>query len=82
MAEKKIHVRYFAMMGEKRGCQTETLKTKARTPEELFNELKELHGFKFTTHIVKVAINDRFEDWNAPLKEGDTVALLPPFSGG
>jgi len=70
------------MMGEKRGCQTENLKTAVHTPEELFNELRERHGFKFTTHVVKVAINDRFEDWHTPLKEGDTVAFLPPFSGG
>jgi molybdopterin synthase sulfur carrier subunit len=82
MAEKIIQIRYFAMMGEKRGCQTESLKTTANTPEELFNELRTRHDFKFTTNIVKVAINDRFEEWNTPLKDGDTVALLPPFSGG
>ena len=82
MAEKTIHVRYFAMLGEKRGCQTETLKTSANTAEEFYRELREQHGLRFTTNIVKVAINDRFEDWTAPLKDGDTVALLPPFSGG
>lgn len=31
---------------------------------------------------VYVAVNNEYADENAPLKEGDEVALIPPVSGG
>ncbi|MFH0879165.1 MAG: MoaD/ThiS family protein [Lentisphaerota bacterium] len=79
---KTIHVHYFAMFGENRGKQKETVTTNASTAEELYEELKTKFGFKLPTNIVKAAINNEFAAWNAPLKDGDSVALLPPFSGG
>ncbi len=82
MGSKTIHIRYFSLLGEKRGSQQETLKTEARNAEELFAELRRKQGMTFTTHIVKVAINNQFAEWHTPLQEGDTVAFLPPFSGG
>lgn len=30
----------------------------------------------------RVAVNAEFADGNAPLREGDEVAFLPPMSGG
>ena len=35
-----------------------------------------------TTNIVKAAINDEFVEWDNPIRDGDQITLLPPFSGG
>ena len=32
--------------------------------------------------LVMVAANEVMIDWDKPLEDGDTVAFLPPFSGG
>ena len=41
---------------------------------------------QFTKRIarehLKVAINTQFGEWDAPLREGDTVVFLPPVAGG
>jgi molybdopterin converting factor small subunit len=29
-----------------------------------------------------VAINDAFEPWAAPIRDGDAVVFLPPVAGG
>ena len=79
---KTIHVHYFAMFGEDRGKKVETVQTQAATAEELYEELKKKFGFKLPSNIVKAAINNEFVDWKAALKDGDSLALLPPFSGG
>jgi len=39
-------------------------------------------AYSLTTNIVKAAINDEFVDWDAAIKDGDQVTLLPPFTGG
>lgn len=31
---------------------------------------------------VRVAINQEFADWNAPVAPGDEVAFFPPVTGG
>ncbi len=31
---------------------------------------------------VRVAINQRFADWQSPVTTGDELAFLPPISGG
>ena len=31
---------------------------------------------------LKVAINDEFRDWHAPLADGDCVVFIPPVAGG
>ena len=31
---------------------------------------------------VKVAVNDEFREWSAPLRDGDFVVFIPPVAGG
>lgn len=50
---------------------TETLK------EILTGKFPELSGIKYA-----VAVNKKLADANTELKAGDTVALMPPYSGG
>jgi len=37
---------------------------------------------RFDAGNLAVSINDDFADWDTPLAEGDTVAFIPPISGG
>lgn len=80
--KKKIKVRYFALVGEKRGIQTDDYETSASTARELLHEIEASRVIPLTTNITKAVINDKFSDWDDPIKDGDLVTLLSPFSGG
>ena len=80
--KKKITVRYFALIGERRGTQTEPYETEAATARELLHELQSGKTIPLTTNISKASINNKFVDWDAPIQDGDLVTLLSPFSGG
>lgn len=79
---KTIHIRYYAMLKERRGQDDETVKTMARTASDLYEELTRMHKFRFPHVKLKMAINDEFQDWNTELIDGDCVAFIPPVSGG
>jgi len=80
--KKKITIRYFALVGERRGTQTEVYETEAGTARQLLHELQAGKTIPLTTNISKASINDKFVDWDAPIQDGDLVTLLSPFSGG
>jgi len=80
--KKKVVIRYFAMIGARRGKQAETYETEAETARQLLHEIQAGDHIPLTTNIVQAAINDEFVDWDAPIKDGDHITLLPPFSGG
>ncbi len=80
--KKTVTLRYFAIVGPRRGTQTETYETHAETARQLLHEIQAGTQIPLTTHIVKAAINDQFVDWDAPIQEGDQITFLPPFSGG
>jgi len=80
--KKKVTVRYFALAGDRRGKQTETYETEADTARQLLHELQSSNTIPLTTNIAKAAINDEFVDRDAPIHDGDQIALLSPFSGG
>lgn len=80
--KKKITVRYFALIGERRGTQTEAYETEADTARQLLHELQAGKAIPLTTNISKASINDKFVEWDAPIQDGDLITLLSPFSGG
>jgi molybdopterin converting factor subunit 1 len=75
-------VRYFALLREQAGRGAEALRTDARTPQELYQQLQRERGLKLAPQFLRVAVNDEFGDWQQPLADGDTVAFLPPVAGG
>lgn len=77
-----LKIRYFAGLREDRGLSEETLQTRAENPTQLFRELAERHGISFPMDRLKVAINDEFSSWEAPLGDGDSVVFIPPVAGG
>jgi molybdopterin-guanine dinucleotide biosynthesis protein A len=80
--QRRLRVRYFALLREQAGRSSEELDTPAGTPQELYEELSRRHGLKVGAQFLRVAINDEFADWRAPLADGDTVVFLPPVAGG
>lgn len=79
---KKIKIQYFAILREERGVDLDELETSARTPEEVYETLKDQHGFSMSFKNLRVAINDEFESGDHELKDGDTVVFIPPVAGG
>ncbi len=79
---KKVRVRYYALLREERGLNEETVTTSAHSVRELYEFLRKKHGFRLDTRVLRVALNQGFRDWDAPLKDGDSVAFIPPVAGG
>jgi molybdopterin converting factor subunit 1 len=76
-----IRIEYFAVLREHVGHASEELRTAAATVGELYAELDQRYAFP-SVGRVKVAVNDEFRDWNAPVRDGDFVVFIPPVAGG
>lgn len=79
---RQIRVQYFALLREQAGRSDETVETQARTPGELFDELRQRHPFTLGREMLKVAVNAEFGQWDQPLVAGDNVVFIPPVAGG
>jgi molybdopterin converting factor small subunit len=79
---RQVQVRYFAALREQARCGDETVATEARTPAELYRELRRRHGFSLPLERLRVAMDDDFVAWDTPLKPDTPVAFLPPIAGG
>ena len=77
-----VRLRYFAILRDQRGLDDESVETRARTPSELYRELREQYGFTLTESMVRAAVNGEFADGGAELKDGDEVVFIPPVAGG
>jgi molybdenum cofactor guanylyltransferase len=79
---REIRVQYYALLREQAGRSTETLQTRARTPRDLYNELRGRYAFTLPPEMLRVAVNAEFGDWSQPLEAGDAVVFIPPVAGG
>jgi molybdopterin-guanine dinucleotide biosynthesis protein A len=82
LAPRPLEVRYFALLREQAGLSQERVSSAARTPRELYGELRARHGFTLPEAMLKVAVNGEFGDWDQPLVPGDSVVFIPPVAGG
>ncbi|MEI6654641.1 MAG: MoaD/ThiS family protein [Verrucomicrobiota bacterium] len=73
---------YFGLLADRRGLSEETITSAAATPAAIYAELIAIHPLGMTPEQLRVAVNDEFAAWDHPLQPGDTMALLPPMSGG
>lgn len=78
----KIQVLYFARLRELRGREHETLESHQSTCSQLYDELSMRFRFEMTRDVVSVAVNETLTSWDTVLHDDDTVAFLPPVSGG
>ena len=80
-----IQVLYFAALRELLGFAEErlALPEQGLSVEQLLAELERRHP-QLGPHrsSLRVAVNETFVAGEAAVREGDTVALIPPVSGG
>jgi molybdenum cofactor guanylyltransferase len=79
---RHLTVQYYAVLREQAGRREESLSTAARTPRELYAELRTRYPFSLPAETLRVAINTEFRDWSTPLADGDQVVFIPPVAGG
>jgi sulfur-carrier protein len=75
----KIHVLFFGPIADELKCDSmffENEKNVSSLKENILKKFPRLKDFTF-----RISVNQCFDE-NADLKDGDEVALLPPFSGG
>jgi molybdopterin converting factor subunit 1 len=77
-----VALQYFAILREQRGLSHEQLTTAAKTPAELYEELRARHGFTLPADRVRAAVNGDFVASDAALPERCEVVFIPPVAGG
>jgi molybdopterin converting factor small subunit len=77
-----LKICYFGLLAERRGLSEEWTNTRGKTAAELYTELDSLHQLGLSMADFRVAVNDEFTAWEHLLSENDSIALLPPMSGG
>lgn len=80
--DKRIRVQYYAILREQAGRSDESLVTSARTPRDLYDELKARYPFSLAPEMLRVAVNAEFGEWSQRLADGDSVVFIPPVAGG
>lgn len=75
-----INILLFAHLQEEIGESKLTWTELPITVGEIKQRLTEKYNLQLQS--VMVAVNEEFADENMKLKEGDTIALIPPVSGG
>ncbi len=78
----KLHISYFAILREQRGLSAEELSTDTTTARAIYETLRSRYRFTLPAERVRVAIDDAFASWDAPLKDGQKLAFIPPVAGG
>lgn len=79
---KSISVRYFALLREEAGLESETINVAAKTYGELYQHLQEKHQFTLPLEMIQVAVDDEFSHLHHDIKDGAQVVFIPPVAGG
>lgn len=80
--EKQIHIGWFGALAEERGRREETVLTSAQTAGAFLEEFAAREKLPGLRGHVRIAVNDEFAQPDHPLRTGDKVVFLRPFSGG
>jgi len=76
-----VTVLYFASLREKAGIDSEVVAPEGSLAQ-LYEKLRERHGFAFAREKLRVAVDGAFAAWESPVRDGAEVAFIPPVSGG
>jgi molybdopterin synthase sulfur carrier subunit len=79
---KQITIIYFAQLGQQRGLTEETIATDVADISELYQHLKKQHNLSLAFSNIRVARNEEFCSADSSIDNGDTIAFMPPMSGG
>jgi len=81
-----IDVLYFAWVRERIGIPSEAIETTATTVGELLAELagreERYHRVFADPRALRVAVDQRLADLDAPLADAAEIAIFPPMTGG
>lgn len=81
-----VDVLYFAWVRERIGVPRESVETSAATVSDLVEELRsreERYELAFSDMAsVRVAVDQKLSDLDAPLAGAKEVAFFPPMTGG
>jgi len=80
----RVRVLYFGQAREAAGSGGETVSLPSRASVgTLIREATAAHkGMGVLSRSMKVAVNEEIADEGQELRDGDTVAFLPPVAGG
>ncbi|WPJ96021.1 MoaD/ThiS family protein [Coraliomargarita algicola] len=78
----QIHILYFAQLADLAGKTEESRSIDHNSPAELYANLKQSYNFPYEFKHLQVAINHQLSAHSTELKDGDSIAFLPPMTGG
>ena len=79
---KNITILFFGKLKETWNTSQLKQSTNCEDIQELYKELLLLTQETPHKQSIKVAINDEFVSWDSTISNNDTIAFLPPSSGG
>ena len=79
---KRVEVLYFASLRDAAGVASEQVELVDGDLAALYARLQARHGFALPQEQLRVAVDGAFVRWDAPLRDGSSVAFIPPVSGG
>jgi molybdopterin synthase sulfur carrier subunit len=77
-----IKILYFAQLADLAGKAEETRELSDPAPAALYASLREAYQFPHSFTQLQVAINHQLSAHQTALKDGDSIAFLPPMTGG
>ncbi len=80
-----ITIKLFAILKDKTGRDELHISSRASTVSELLKEVSDEYPALseiLSCGRILTSVNQEFVKGDAPVKDGDEVALMPPFSGG
>jgi sulfur-carrier protein len=76
-----INVKYFALLKEKAGIDSEVLDFEG-SHAELYQILSSKYSFSLPSEMVQVAANDEFVSMSSLVTEHSKIVFIPPVAGG
>ncbi|MBL8088251.1 MAG: MoaD/ThiS family protein [Chthonomonas sp.] len=79
---KRVKLRYFAVLRERRGLSEEWLDTDLTTAGQLVRFLIAEHRLGLPDALIRVAVANEFVGPDYHLVDRDEIVLVPPVAGG